>query len=1009
MRAALLTVVGLELFYVAGAAVFLNFNLLPLAFAGTNQVLATVGSGWSVIPGRVHVRNVRVTFQDQNVQFSIDLAHGFLVLSLRGLAQRTFHATQLRGEGVVFRMRSRIDPWDKHEPWVGALPPIPEFASPAVVEAYVREPPIPETEYHLWKIHFEDVDVGVTELWSQQFRYKGHGRARGKFQLRPARELWVGPATLDLEPGLLSAGTYRVAPGLHGHIDCTVHTFDVRPVHGLEPLRFIDAHLRLDAPALDPQVYALFGGEPAPKVSSDGGTLHVDVETRRGVLTPASRVDIVQRGFELRAGQGDLDAAQLELHASADDAAGSRVTLFIDRGTFKEPIAPGYPPRILHLDLTAVSSNRDVTREFDFKEARLAEARILLGDASWLNRWLKGRNFALTGGGVSLLARGSYANALLDGEAVLESDGVAAVLNGKRLRYAGGLSAHAEGASLQRFTGKVVADLSGRSMWLELANGQLQLDGLQAHVFARRDEQGNALHGQAKMWNLNTSAGGFQVRAPEMTALAHSEQNADGTQLTQLKADIPALSVTSRAGRLTTAAVARGTLAQPKNSSTQNLELWATLLAPRAQIRATPSTTAVTPKVTLHAALSRAASGALNGKLELAPAPWRVDSGHLRVSGKSTLLARFTDFDLERHSGQVDGHLISSGVSLGDTTQNADCPWSRVQTLTFDGTARLLERGGASFALNGDLSQTELQWGDFLTRADIALTGRFEQGLSDRDGVGSLDVTLRNANLKSGAGGAAGWAANVPALGLKASLLRQAGKLSGSATVLAADAQGRIGATSLSTDLTADLKLDALDLDARTAHASGAVHVRNAALPNVPEPVSKWWADIQLDTLYGHAEKNLELGGSFRAQLRDATPGLAVLASQGSLPKWVASAFPLRGLSVTGSLARRCRLTDIHVVNLSGGPAVARGRLQSLPDGFQGALLVRLAGLEAVSAGLDFDEKATHFGLFDGDAWLQRFDAHFDRKSDAAVKLVCPPDPNKCSEPEAVSVASTGQ
>jgi hypothetical protein len=200
--------------------------------------------------------------------------------------------------------------------------------------------------------------------------------------------------------------------------------------------------------------------------------------------------------------------------------------------------------------------------------------------------------------------------------------------------------------------------------------------------------------------------------------------------------------------------------------------------------------------------------------------------------------------------------------------------------------------------------------------------------------------------------------------------------------------------------------VDALDLAARTAHASGAVHLRNVALPNAPEPVSKWWADVQLDSLYGHAEQNLELGGTFRAQLRDATPGLAVLASEGSLPKWIPSAFPLRGLSVTGSLARRCRLTDIHLVDLSGGPAVARGRLQSVPDGFQGALLLRLAGFQAISAGLDFDADHTHVGLFDGDTWLAHLNQTFDRKSDDAVKLACPPDRNMCTE-DTGSSAST--
>ena len=102
-------------------------------------------------------------------------------------------------------------------------------------------------------------------------------------------------------------------------------------------------------------------------------------------------------------------------------------------------------------------------------------------------------------------------------------------------------------------------------------------------------------------------------------------------------------------------------------------------------------------------------------------------------------------------------------------------------------------------------------------------------------------------------------------------------------------------------------------------------------------------------------------------------------------------------------------MTDIHLVQLRGGPAVARGRLQSVPNGFQGALLLRMAALGAISAGLDFDANHTHVGLFDGDAWLARWSQSFDRQSDAAVKLVCPPDPNRCTDGPVSETASTAK
>ena len=962
------SLLGCELAYLIAANVFLNFNGLHWVFAGTNQVQAGIASGWSIIPGRVHVRGARVTFQDHNLQFSIDMPRGFLVLHLRELSRRAFHASHLRGDGVAFRMRNRVDPWLKTDPSVGTFPPIPEFKAPAVYEAYVPEPPIPDAAYKLWSVHFDDVDVGVSELWAQAFRYQGQGRARGQFQLKPARNLWVGPASLELSPGLLSAGAYRVAPGLHGRVDCTVHPFDVRTVSGMEPLRYISARIRLDSSSLDPQVYALFASEPAPQVSSAGGSLHLDAEVRHGVFTPQSHLDILQGGFELRSAQGDLAADHLELHVGAEGAEAGYATLLIDRGTLKEPIAPGHPPRVQHLSLTMVSEQRDAARPFQLKEARLDEARLVLGDSNWLNRWLKGPQFALSGGGLTLLAHGRYAHKRIDGDAVVDSDGLLATVGAARVRYAGTITVQGKDVDLRALTGSVVADLTGRTLRADLPEGQVDLAGLKIHVAGSGDEEGSAA---------------------------------------QFKAEIPTLSARGRSARLTTAALLRGTFAQPKNKLEQHLEFWATLRRPRATLGATPMKSAVTERVEVHSVLSSDAVGALNGRLELSPAAWSVDAGHLRFSGKSALVAKFAALNWGRHSGQVEAKLTSSGVTLGDTTQNADCPWSHVQSLELDATARLLERGATALALTGELRQTELAWGDFLTRADIGLKASFDQGLLAGDGDGKLDVSLRNANLQSGGGGAEGWAATVPALDVQALLARTAGKLAGSASLRAESARGRIGGTRLSTDLTADFALDALDPAARTAHGSGTLRVRNASLPNVPHPVANWWADVRLDSIFGHATKNLELGGTFRANLRDATPGLEVLAAQGSLPKWVAGAFPLNGLSVTGSMARRCRLTDIHLVQLSGGPAVARGRLQSLPDGFQGALLLRLAGLQAISGGLDFDAQHTHFGLFDGDDWLARFNQSFDKKSDNAVNLECPPDPDKCTEPTAVSVATS--
>lgn len=1010
--------VGLELIYLVGANLFLNMGWLPHAFESTNDVKATISGGWSIVPGYAHVRNLRFIFHDHNVQFSLDMPRASLFVHLSELPRKVFHASHLRGEGVVYRMRHRVDPLKKHDPDVGTYPPIPEYETPAVFEARVPERPLSDAEYNLWTVHIDDVDARVAEVWVQAFRYRGKGRVRGQFQLMPARNLWVGPALLELEPGLLTAGAYHVASGIHGRIECIVHPFDVRGPKGFEPLRFISAHVRLDSAEFDPRAFALFDRESVTRFSSASSSLHLDVQTRHGVITQESRVDVVQRGFELRTPQGELEAGQLEIHGELNNEGHSQATLVLERGTLREPIAPGHAPHIEHLSASVVSDNRDTSRAFGLREARLNEARVQFGDANWLNRWLKEQSFSLAGGSLSLSARARYADSLLEADAMLETDGIDARLGDtlrespgaeKRLHYAGALALQLERVDLEHASGTLSADLSGRALRARLGGGtsELQLAGLQAHVQARRDASGSALEGRAKLWNISAANQGFTLRAPGVLAVARSEQTENGAQRTHFDAEIPSLLVDGRGARLTTAAHAHGTFAQQKNKLEQSLELWASLRRPRAVVGSEPPKTFATPRVELHAALRSDARGALSGTLGLERAAWVVEADNMRLSGKSALNAEFAALDLTRHSGEVSARLNSSGVTVGDTTQNANCPWSRVDSLKLAGSAKLLDRGSTLLALNGDLTQAEFNWGDFSTRGDIGIDAHFEQGRMASEGDGRVDLQLKNAYFESGGGGTKGWAASVPTLDLSTLLARKAGKLAGTAHVTATKAHGRIGATRVSTDLDANFTVDHLDLNASTLHGSGAVHLRNAAMPNAPDPISNWWADVKLDSLSARAQTNLELGGMFRANLRDAAPGLAVLSAQGELPQWVASAFPLRGLSVTGSLARRCRLTDIHLVQLSGGPAVARGRLQSVPDGFQGALLMRLAGFKAISAGLEFDAEHTHFGMFHGDDWLARLNRAFDREASNAVNLACLPDTDTCTEGEAASVASS--
>jgi len=196
--------VGVLLAYPVAANMILALGGVQKMFEGTDQVKVNFRRAWSFWPGHVHVEGVRLTMQDRNVEFSLDLAHADVDIRLFDLVHRTLHATKVRGDGVVFRFRHRIQPESAGASFVTALPPIPEFEDPPLRLADAPTAPLDEAHYNLWTVQMEDVDVRVQDLWAQMLRYEGDGHARGAFYLRPAKRLWVGPAELTLTSGKVS-------------------------------------------------------------------------------------------------------------------------------------------------------------------------------------------------------------------------------------------------------------------------------------------------------------------------------------------------------------------------------------------------------------------------------------------------------------------------------------------------------------------------------------------------------------------------------------------------------------------------------------------------------------------------------------------------------------------------------------------------------------------------------------------------------------------------------------
>ena len=86
----LLALLSFEGLYLLAGNAFLSFGGFSKALAGTDEVEITFRRAWTFWPGVLHVRDFRLTYQDHNLQWALDLpsAKVCVRLTLSQLAPR---------------------------------------------------------------------------------------------------------------------------------------------------------------------------------------------------------------------------------------------------------------------------------------------------------------------------------------------------------------------------------------------------------------------------------------------------------------------------------------------------------------------------------------------------------------------------------------------------------------------------------------------------------------------------------------------------------------------------------------------------------------------------------------------------------------------------------------------------------------------------------------------------------------------------------------------------------
>lgn len=272
-----------EIIYVIAANVILQTHLLDKEVTGsTPGLFLKIGSGWTVLPGRVHAKNVELRFEDYNVQFSIALEEGVVDIALLQLPAKIFHLTRVRATGVTYLFRHKVKSGEGLERRLALYPKIPGYADPPLFVGE-NEPPLSDEEYNLWTIHVEDVDARVKELWFLEYRFTGTARARGSFRLVPERDAQTELCKLSLD-GTLRTGEVTVASKLQGWLYAKLDRHDPRlpENEGAKIFNKISINTKLDAFLPNLEFTELYRSKDGLQLSGGTGPVHVRAQLEHG-------------------------------------------------------------------------------------------------------------------------------------------------------------------------------------------------------------------------------------------------------------------------------------------------------------------------------------------------------------------------------------------------------------------------------------------------------------------------------------------------------------------------------------------------------------------------------------------------------------------------------------------------------------------------------------------------------------------------------------------------------
>lgn len=282
-------------FYLVAVNLFLNTDLAPWAInRKPEKFLVQWERGRTLIPGWTRLDDVRLRVQSKKAQWTLEVDSVRVRHNPLTLLVKRFDVGKISATGVVFRLRRRLEPGE--EPGF-APPPIDGLENPPAVPPEVLYPgPKPPRGWILNLGHA--VAEEVREIWIEDHRFQGDGRASGRvsYQVRGAFALDGAQAQLK---GDITIGESVSAREVEAAIEAGFEKFVLRQNRGLAKLRFLSGRLRLDSPEIQLSALDPYFRDASWFTLGGSGRLSADLRLEDGTPAAESQIEIEGASLEV--------------------------------------------------------------------------------------------------------------------------------------------------------------------------------------------------------------------------------------------------------------------------------------------------------------------------------------------------------------------------------------------------------------------------------------------------------------------------------------------------------------------------------------------------------------------------------------------------------------------------------------------------------------------------------------------------------------------------------------